>query len=461
MKSTLIILGLLLCSSTFASFEQAPPSFRYKTADAVYVDFQTAHYNISYDVDQKRTTVESTIVFDAPHAGFPLFDLIENPQSVMLDGARVESEAIRDPDQQTTFRVIKQAVPVGTHTLEIRHTLTTRVSYQKGKVASAFFTSDLTDRHYLEQYLPTSFEYDQYAMKIEVEVVGNAVDHSLMTNGRVKKIGKNKFEVEYPHFYTCSSLYFHLLPTDSAAFKTFEFKSIDGRVIPMQIYSNSVSIVDSYAALAVRVLNELEHDYAPFPHEKIVIYGAGSGGMEYSGATIASISALSHELFHSYHARALMPANGNAGWMDEAIAVWRDPKYPLVSHPSFSIARMAGHSAWSRMTDTDAYSKGAEFLAWVANRMNQKNLSFKTFLKDYFNQYKYTTVTTELFRDALISYSGIELKNDFRQYVYGKSQMPNNELERLAGELDSILSNPEHPKLSEDELNQLLWPEFQ
>ena len=77
-------------------------------------------------------------------------------------------------------------------------------------------------------------------------------------------------------------------------------------------------------------MRELEQTYGPYPHEALLIYCTGniSGGMEYAGATMTSLEALGHEITHSWFARGVMPANGNAGWIDEAIARWRDRGYP-------------------------------------------------------------------------------------------------------------------------------------
>jgi hypothetical protein len=53
--------------------------------------------------------------------------------------------------------------------------------------------------------------------------------------------------------------------------------------------------------------------------------------MEYCGATMTDPGALGHELTHSWFARGVMPANGNTGWIDEAVASWRDDGYPRAS----------------------------------------------------------------------------------------------------------------------------------
>ena len=55
-------------------------------------------------------------------------------------------------------------------------------------------------------------------------------------------------------------------------------------------------------------LAELEADYGAYTHDSMTVYIAGRGGMEHCGATITSMSALGHEITHSWFARGVMPA---------------------------------------------------------------------------------------------------------------------------------------------------------
>ncbi len=178
------------------------------------------------------------------------------------------------------------------------------------------------------------------------------------------------------------------------------------------------------------------------------------GGMEYSGATMTDMRAVGHELFHSYNARFVMPAQGNAGWMDEAISSWRDGNYATRTSPG-GTTRMAGHSVWTRMTDTAAYSRGAQFLAWIAGRMETNGKSLKAFFREYFNKYGATTVTTEIFKRELELFSGMDLTTDFNRYIYG-SEM-NSAVCQLR--LEPRIPNRYHPRLSVEEQRALLWPQ--
>lgn len=455
-----------------ASIEQAPPSFAYLDSKVVFVDFQTAQYNIVYDIPSGIASVESIITFDAPEFGYPMIDLIANPSEIMIDGIPSESQVIQDPDKATSMRVLQQTIMPGSHRLAIKHRLTHNVEFKDGKVASGFWTSDLSDRKYLEQYLPANLEYDQVQMSMLVKVIGGNEYYALKTNGEKRIVGENAFEVKFPSFYTASSVFFHLLPEANLGKTTeFDFISIDGRKIPVDIYTIYDPAV--FASETVKILTELEKDYGPFPHDQLVIYGnMASGGMEYSGATATSLSALGHELFHSYHARSLMPANGNAGWMDEAIARWRDNKYPLKTKVDYERTQLAGRSVWMRMTDRMAYTEGSAFLAWIAHRMNEKGQDFKVFLKEYFDKFKFTTVTTELFRDELYESSGLSIYDDFEKYIYGRAPTILARNSTLCGNYVAncaqnskkttvlkqvVKEDPFHPTLTAKELKNLTW----
>jgi hypothetical protein len=141
--------------------------------------------------------------------------------------------------------------------------------------------------------------------------------------------------------------------------------------------------------------------------------------------------------------------------MDEAIARWRDNKYPLVQGLTYQSTRLAGRSVWTRMTDRMAYTEGSAFLSWVGFRMNKKGLSMKTFLKDYFQKYKYTTVTTSLFQAELTLASGLELGKDFDQYIYGKfSPVQSGHKSHKAHEM---ARDPMHPAYTKEQLLDLTW----
>lgn len=464
----LVSLALVLSApAAFAGFEQAPPNFPFRDGEAVFVDFQKATYHIVYDFAAKTATVQSEITFDAPARGYPIFDLIPDPMNVKLDDVETEVGILADPDSASKFRAVRSLVSPGSHRLTMTHAITTNLTFRENGVASAFWMSDLSDRRYLEQYLPTNFEFDQYPMSMRVEVVNAAgKSHVLRANGSVTDVSENVFNVEFPAFYTTSSMYYHLTVKDAIPATNFTIRSVDGRDLPVEIYTNGS--MQGYVNEVKRVIAELEADYGAFPHAKLIVYGAGAGGMEYSGATVTSPSAIGHELFHSYNARAVMPAQGNSGWIDEAMSSWRDRNYAKRATAG-GTTLMAGHSVWTRMTDDDAYGKGADFLGWIASRVEKDGKDLKDFLRSYFKANFFRTTTTEGLRAAMEAFSGYDLDADFAKYIYGKSRSgsePRGSTWGSRATLEacgrarivekSVVENPYHPRLTKEELLNLL-----
>lgn len=453
-KMITLVVSVFFMTSAMASLQEAPPAFVYKDGRAVYVDFESAQYDIKFDFAAKTATVDSTINFQSTSDGYAIFDLIAAPDSVTIDGQPTSAPEIQDPDRASTLRVVNTRLAAGKHSLTISHQLTTNVVFGADAVAAGFWTSDLNDRRYLEQYLATNLEFDQYKMTMNVDASSAPANHVLKANGVVTEIGNNIFQVVFPKFYSASSVYFHLFRDNSFVNNVqFYLRSIDGRSIPVDIYTSYD--VQPFVQTATAVFNELEADYGPWPHQQLIIYGnAPSGGMEYSGATITSLRALGHEMMHSYHARGLMPANGNAGWMDEAMARWRDNSYPLIETLTYSYTRLAGRSAYTRLTDRMAYTEGSAFLGWIGYKMNGKGLSMKAFLRQYFQKYKYTTVTTPLFQRELSAAAGMDLSAEFDQYIYGKGA-PLTPMKSVQSDLH--VEDPMHPKYTKEQLLKMTW----
>ncbi len=445
------ILPILLMSNlVFAHLDKAPQSFKTKFGQAIFADFQTVDTSIIYDLDNKKVMAETKITLETNKAGQILFDLVPNVINAKLNDLEVKIVEVSSPDNSTKYKMVHKTVPAGIHTLFIKNEISKNIDYAWwGKsVSSAFWMTDLQDRSYLERYLPTNIEFDQFQMNLELELIGNNIEeHKVYTNGNVSELSVNKFKINYPAYYTASSIFFHLTKKDRFSENSYDFTSISGRTFKVQVYSSSDSNVSRAVSSSKKVLKELESKLGPWPHENLIIYVAGSGGMEYCGATITSLRALGHELTHSYFARGVMPINGNAGWMDEAIASWRDNGYKSISSPGFSSTRMSGHSDYRRFTDRKAYSQGANFMAYLNHELKAQG-GLINFLNEYHKQYSHHNVTTTTFIKELRNFSGRDFTPEFNRYIFGKGSSIKENLEKE--------HNPFHPILSESQEKELL-----
>ena len=451
-----VLLALILSSSALAGIEHAPPSFEIENKRAVWVDFKSAEYNLTYDVLNEKVEVISNITFSQNESGFPLFDSKNRIGSISINGEVVSEKLIPTPEKTSQVRIVNKKLPAGTHTMTIKSSMNDGVRFKNkkrnwGNVSSAFFIRDLTDRMFLERYLPTNYEYDNYKMIMDVEVIGTKRWHSLFANGNITKLTENHYRVEFPEYYVSSSVFFHLVPINKFVRWYLTYPSIDGREIPVTIYSKYNWYNRMVKKEAWRVMKELENDYGAWPHEQLIIYGTGiKGGMEYAGATETSIVSLGHELQHAYFAKGIHPANGNTGWLDEAIASWRDKGHQTVEIPFYQSANLGAQSVYTRKTDKRSYKYGRSFMAYLDFKLKASgHAGLKFFLREFAKKRMHTSVTTNDFKSDLENYSGLDLSEDFDQYIYGKDHTHKSTLNNSS-------ENPHHPVIDLETLNSII-----
>lgn len=450
MKNKLVLLALLALFplSLLADLLHAPKNFKTTEGLAVFVDFKSAVYNLTYDSASKTTKAVSTITFINAQEGLPLFDLVANPSQILLDGEKVQNRIVSLPDNEGNIRLIQKSVSPGTHTLEITSPITNGINFMNGGVSSAFWFSDLDDRSYLEAYLPANYEFDQYKIIFNVDFLGMS-KQKIYTNGAITRHNDSQFTIDFPETYTSSSLYFHTAPIGRYFEKNFTYRSIDNRDLPVVAYTLDKSTnLETVKNKIVTSLNKLESQYGPFLHSSLTVFNAGSGGMEYCGATMSDLWALNHELTHSYFARGgFMPANGNSGWIDEAITSWSDDGSPIKADLGTMKSNMAGHSQYRRYTDMDAYSKGKTFVSHLHYKL-QSNGGLTAFLNQLIQTDSFKPMTTEEFIKKISEYYSEDLTPLFKKHTYNKP---------LKGEiLKPGRAREVHMKMSISEMAQFL-----
>lgn len=426
-----------------------PKSFNVPGGKAIFADFSDATYIISYNLTQKKASVTAQINLETTEAGFPIFDSFEVPTEVAINGEVVSAKETKTPNGETTVRYVSKSLPAGKHYLVVTVPLTTLVEFTEGGVKSAFWTSDLSERKFLERYMPANLEFDQVKMTFLVNFIGGKTKQIIYTNGTVAE-GTNGFKITYPAYYTASSIFFHTVPQGATSELRFSLRSIDGREIPAVVYFSKSAFGQSLERLknkTTEIFHELEKDYGAFPHPSLTILQAGMGGMEYCGATMTDFSALGHELFHSYFARGVMPANGNAGWVDEALASWRDDGYQTLSTLSGSTG-MSSHPYYTRITDRAAYDFGERFMSYLDGKLKTKG-GLKPFMRHMVDQKIFKPFFIDEFIREISSFYGDNLEPDFRQYTFSKSGS-------YAPRLKSSHEHRVHRKMDIEELKNYL-----
>ncbi len=443
----------------------SPPDFSLDTGDrAVFVDFLSAKYRMHFSSTARKATSIDVIEFYQDKRGAPVFDLVVEPTDVLIDGIPVRAENVTPPGSVTRVRVASREFEAGFHTLEVFHPITEGVSFGADTVRAGFFMSDLDDRSFLEKFLTSNLEYDTYSIQIHVET-DTTSKHRVMTNGAVSKVGRSSWDAVYPDYFSGSSLYFHLVPEAGMQFNDSTYTSIDGRILPVEIYASLTNTWwPEFVKGTPKYLAELEKDYGAFPHSKVVVYGVGImyGGMEYCGATITSSSALGHELTHSYFARGVMPANGASGWMDEAIASWRDSGYKQLQGLTHGATNMATYSPYKRDTDSKAYREGRDLLAHLDYLLQDQALpGLKSALRNLAAEKMHKRLFTPALQSHLEQHiaagtggglpaAGIDVEALFNKYVYGEGAREES------AESEPQLENPMHPRLTREQLDSLI-----
>ena len=416
----------------------APPSF--VNADGqrvVFVDFIHARYCLELDAAARTASACSEIRFNADTEGLAAISMTQPVTSACLDGRDVKLDGQYSPDGQTSFKVLSTPVLPGTHVLGIKSALTepgpygdpiTWLSHAYG-VDCAFQMSDLrrSDGGYLEAFLPSNYNFDHFRMSFSVAVFNASVPHLLFSNGAVSTTSCDRWTIEFPSFFTSACPWFHLVP--AAAYQALEdgILSSNGRKVPILVYTksghDSAQLLKDFVHDTKKILQQLEVDFGPFPHGSVTVFakGNGKGGMEYAGATATYLESLRHELDHSYFGRSIMPVNGDAGWIDEAVACWGDDNYRCSEKPPKRGANLGRRSDYIRITHRDAYTVGRDFLAHLDHVLRDRGgPTLKLFLKEYAARKRHQSVTAAEFQELLEDFHGASLQELFECYVYSQ-----------------------------------------
>ena len=412
---------------------KAPPSFEIDAgAHAVFVDFQTATYDLSFDRAESKASVVTTIDFYQPAAGHAVFDLVpETLTEVRLDDHPVDLRTVEDPDGVTRLRVVASPSEAGNHRLVIRSSFDDNVRTRDEGIVAGLWVNDWDDRGFLELYLPSNLEYDGYQMTFNVVVEGTARRHQVYANGVATEVGEDgqpttrgdglRWKVVYPDFYNASHVLFQLAPAGYFEERSYEFAS-DYRPFPVTIYGASVR--DSTVEAVNAALTMLEETLGPWPHDSLLVSMTGPRrSMEYAGATQTTLGALEHELAHSYVGRSVAPASGNASWFDEAVVTWLiDRGAPTRDRPPRGRNPIGNVSAYFRATHQSSYGQGAQLIGHLDHLFRQRDASntMLVCLREMVQQRKHQKLTTDEIQADIETCYGAPLTRFFDRYVYGR-----------------------------------------
>jgi hypothetical protein len=416
---------------------------QYSQADLLDVRLKT-----TFSLQERSVRGRATIVWTAVKDGYAFFLLNALPAGSTLNGEPVEIYSLKDPDGKNDLRVIDREVKAGErYTLTLEYRMADRhVTFVPDGVR--FFTSmsDITSGNFLEAFAPANFEDDSFLLSWELEIEGQAGPHRLFANGEARETGKSSWRVDFPDYYVSSSFFLHLTNTPLVV-KHSVFQGITGP-IPLTVYSQDAALAERAMAALPRIFAELESTYGPYTHTSFLAYISGRGGMEYCGATITSMAALAHEVTHSWFARGVMPSDGRSGWIDEAIASWRDHAYfranSIGTRPPTNLGRF---SAFERFAPANSYVDGRNFLSEL-DLLLAPTGGLRPLLREFYRRWQRRSVHTADFLTLLEELSGKSLKDLFDTYVFG-----GHGVESDSGHTHEESLHP--PRLSPEEILQL------
>lgn len=416
-----------------SDIDLAPKSFRDESGRKyVFVDFQSARYEVTFDVASQSATATSTIEFTANEIGRPIFELRMPPDNIetTIDGNHVTCIDIAPDDGfNKPFKSIDCAVSADEHTLTVRHELTEvyakpkPIDWTGGGVRCVFQMSDVFWNEYarfLGSYLPSNLEFDHFKMHFCFTLLGAVEEHILVTNrGVTQAATTNVWEWSFPEYFTTSFPWIHLLPKQSAEFAHAEWTLGQGRTVALLAYRPYPVDAPQLAAppLAAFIeearigLDENEKRFGAFPYDHFTMLAMPKdfGGMEHAGATACELNSVRHEVNHCYFARCIAPCNGDAGWIDEAIAAWADKGYRRENcYPPSGHTGMLAQSPYSRITNRDAYVAGERLMAALDWHLADHN-GLVAFLRAYFERQQFTSIDYEGF--------GAQLREHWRRHI--------------------------------------------
>lgn len=420
----------------------APPSFTDKDGrKVVFVDFTEARYRLEFDARAEKAAAISEITFLCDAEGHPAISLNQQHKSAALDGQSIELEDPKRQNKRGLFKILSRPVKPGLHVLTVESRLGRKGPYGHpvewrsalAGVECVFNMSDtqLESGGYLEAFLPSNYNFDRFRISLSVTIRNAGTKHAVYSNGAVKRLAGEHWRIEFPSYFTSACPWFHLAPSQEFRDLKDTFASSDGRIVPVLVYTStewqSKKIdLKRFMLKTKTILHDLESDFGPFPHGSVTVFareGVAPSGMEYAGATATSMDALRHELDHSYFGRSIMPADGNAGWIDEAIAKWGDSGYlPRETKPKGRV-NMGARSPYVRTTSQASYTVGKEFLAYLDHVLRESRgpkRGLKSFLREYACKKRHQSVTAREFQELLEDYHGESLQELFAAHVYAQ-----------------------------------------
>ncbi len=374
-------------------------------------------------------------------SGYPYFDLRQNISAANLDGLAIAIGDLAHHDfgggVDAELRILKRWLIAGsTHTLHLTYPLqrpdapnARAVVWEADspRLSFDFHLSDLNPARYLESWLPSNLLFDQFPVQLEVQVTHSDIAHHLLTNGTEATIGYNHWQVNFDSDFTpCSPL---LLIEAADRVETYSGNATIGGVITINLElmkratDLSLNLATAAATLA-GYLDEFYTEVGSYMHgNRFVAYltSGSTHSMEYDGGTTSSMSALEHEVFHSWWARGMVPARGEDGWLDEAWTTYNTRTGGPDAIPfdmSDAPVALCENNPFARKTHGSSYSLGARVFSGLAADIGIAQL-LSHMAGIYQDRIHRHFITPEIEAELIRRSGQLQFADYFDRFVYG------------------------------------------
>ena len=390
----------------------------------------------------RSATATAEVRFDSDGRGRPALDLRQHVDALRIDGRPLDVSAWAPVDlgggAGAEMRVLDVDLE-GKHTLEVDYAIGTPsaeggvpVEWRGSDgVRWDLWMSDLHPGRYLEMWLPAPLCHDRFALTIEVELRGTDRPHALVTNGRVTPVAGG-WSVAFPPHFTSLSPMLVVAHADEVEQRETAV-DLAGRPSPVVVRTTRHLDVDAdleaCEADVAAWLAYLARRYGAWAHGdamSVFVWGPGRG-MEYDGATTASVAALEHEVFHSWFGRGVKPACAADGWIDEAWTSWatstrrsEGARYgaealdldgsPVTLRPSHP---------WARYTPVASYTEGSRLFSGLAHLLGGAP-QMRSAMAAWYRDNAGGLVTTDGLEAHLRRWSGVDIGPWWQRYVHGR-----------------------------------------
>jgi hypothetical protein len=425
-----------------ANFELAPPPKPVNRLLAVPIDIDSVDASLVFDGAAQRAWADATITYTVgPTAGSPIFDLRQEITRAWVDSVPLPVTQLDHHDfgtePFTDLRVVQPMQGAGSvHTLRVQYDLARPNSQLGGnyppeiewtgpRLRFVFGLSDLNRARYAEAWLPANLLFDQYRISLDIELLGAATPHSVITNAVVTDLGTNHWKLDFQERSSAASPLLEIRPTDTLAWESDTVSlPVSGKTVTIEAWrpTSSTAHLTTELDRIKSFLIDIETDYGPYLHgSKFVAFFNGiGGGMEYDGGTTTVPEALLHETFHSWFARGVRPSSQADGWWDEGFTVFyvdgADDAVPFDF--SATPVLLCSRDPWQRHTPRNAYQQGSTFWKGMVSLLGVGTLN--ALMADLYKTYMGNPASTQMIEEFLVRRGGhAQTVDAFHRFVYG------------------------------------------